>query len=107
MVRRMRRKLQCRRFPGFAMLGHIEALSVDNAADPLSAGRLTINGIPVRLPRNLFITMPGQYLTPAEGDAAIATHAAAADPHPQYINAVELAAAFAGQRGRSYFYGQL
>lgn len=52
--------------PGFAMLGHIEALSVDNAADPLSAGRLTINGIPVRLPRNLFITMPGQYLTPAD-----------------------------------------
>ncbi|MGJ7580283.1 hypothetical protein ACSFA3_08890 [Variovorax sp. RHLX14] len=49
--------------PGFAMLGHLQTLTVDDAADPLSAGRLTVNGVPVRLPRNLFVTMPGQYLT--------------------------------------------
>ena len=47
----------------FVMLGHVQALDVDNLADPLSAGALTLNGIPVVLPRNLYITMPGQYLT--------------------------------------------
>lgn len=49
--------------PGFAMLGHLQTLSVDDANNPLSAGRMTVNGIPVRLPANLYVTLPGQYLT--------------------------------------------
>ena len=55
--------VQAQPTPGFAMLGHLQTLAVDNAADPLSAGRMTVNGVPVRLPRNLYVTMPGQYLT--------------------------------------------
>jgi len=49
--------------PGFLMLGHLQTLAVDDANDPLSAGHMTLNGVPVRLPRNLYVTMPGQYLT--------------------------------------------
>lgn len=52
--------------------------------------------------------LPPAIATDAELAASLAAHVdPGGDPHPQYINAAELAAAFAGQRGRSYFYGQL
>lgn len=47
----------------FSMLGYLTALEVDDLNDPLSSGRLVVNGVQVVLPRNLLIKMPGQYLT--------------------------------------------
>lgn len=49
--------------PSFNLVGHIEAFTLTTAGDPLSAATMTVRGIPVTLPRNLLITMPGQYLT--------------------------------------------
>ncbi len=49
--------------PSFSLLGIIQELDVDQLDKPLSAGRVRVNGIDVRLPENLLITMPGQYLT--------------------------------------------
>lgn len=49
--------------PGFAMLGYLQELDVANLNDPLSAGTMVVNGVPVVLPANLYITLPGQYLT--------------------------------------------
>jgi hypothetical protein len=49
--------------PSFSLLGYIQELDVDDLADPLSSGRVRVNGIDVVLPKNLLITMPGQYLT--------------------------------------------
>lgn len=51
--------------------------------------------------------MPDAMATDAEVAATMAVHLVALDPHPQYINVAELAAAFAGRRARSYFIGQL
>ncbi len=49
--------------PSFSLLGYIQELDVDDLNDPLSTGRVRVNGIDVVLPKNLLITMPGQYLT--------------------------------------------
>lgn len=49
--------------PSFALLGMLQELVLDDPADELSAGSATVNGLKVTLPRNLLITMPGQYLT--------------------------------------------
>lgn len=49
--------------PSFSLLGHLEELDVDDLGNALSAGWLTVNGVKVRMPANLLITMPGQYLT--------------------------------------------
>lgn len=49
--------------PSFALVGHIEDLTLDTPADALSGGSARVKGINVTLPRNLLITMPGQYLT--------------------------------------------
>ncbi len=49
--------------PSFALLGYLQEIDVASLADPLSQGTLVVNGITVVLPRNLYITMPGQYLT--------------------------------------------
>ncbi len=49
--------------PSFAIIGPIEALTLDSAADPLSGGSVRVNGLSVTLPRNLLLTLPGQYLT--------------------------------------------
>lgn len=57
--------------------------------------------------------VPLANLPPAiAADAALAASLAAhvdplTDPHPQYITAAKLAAALAGQRGRSYFISQI
>ncbi|MFT4102830.1 MAG: hypothetical protein QM674_17705 [Burkholderiaceae bacterium] len=47
----------------FALIGHIESLRLDDPGDPLSSGSARVKGLEVVLPRNLLITMPGQYLT--------------------------------------------
>ncbi len=49
--------------PSFSLLGFIQELDVDDLGDPLSSGRVRVNGTDVVLPKNLLITMPGQYLT--------------------------------------------
>ena len=49
--------------PSFSLLGYLQEIDVTSLADPLSEGTLVVNGISVVLPRNLYITMPGQYLT--------------------------------------------
>jgi len=49
--------------PSFLLTGYLQVLEVDDASDPLSGGSLTVNGAQVILPRNLLVTMPGQYLT--------------------------------------------
>jgi hypothetical protein len=49
--------------PSFSLLGYIQQLDVDDLSEPLSKGRVRVNGIDVTLPKNLLITMPGQYLT--------------------------------------------
>ncbi|MCB2016540.1 MAG: hypothetical protein KDF54_03340 [Hydrogenophaga sp.] len=49
--------------PSFSMLGYLQELDVTDLGDPLSGGRMKVNGIDVVLPRNLLIKMPGQYLT--------------------------------------------
>ena len=50
----------------FQLVGHIESLTVDDATDPLSSGRIRVHGIEAILPRNLIVQMPARYLTPAD-----------------------------------------
>ena len=52
--------------PSFALVGHIERFSLDAPAQPLGSAVMTVRGISVILPRNLLVTMPGQYLTPQD-----------------------------------------
>ncbi|MDR4516899.1 MAG: hypothetical protein MRK00_05850 [Nitrosomonas sp.] len=47
----------------FSVLGYIQELDVDDLDDPLSKGFIVVNGLRITLPKNLLITMPGQYLT--------------------------------------------
>ncbi len=49
--------------PSFNLIGHIEDFTLADTANPLSQATLTVRGIPVTLPSNLLIVMPGQYLT--------------------------------------------
>jgi hypothetical protein len=49
--------------PSFNLIGHIEEFSLDAPGDTLSSAKIRVRGIQVILPRNLLITMPGQYLT--------------------------------------------
>ena len=50
----------------FLLTGHIEAFTVTDPTDPLSAGTMTVHGVEVVLPRNLIVQMPARYLTPAD-----------------------------------------
>ncbi|MCO6051770.1 hypothetical protein NGM99_18450 [Mesorhizobium sp. RP14(2022)] len=75
--------------PSFALVGHIEDFTLDNAADPLSAATITVSNIPVRMPRNLLVTLPGQYMTahdlfigPGGGAPQARSGLALADPTP-------------------------
>lgn len=53
------------------------------------------------------LLQPAQ-LPPVIGAVTLAAHVdPSGDPHPQYITTAELAAALAGQRGRSYFISQI
>lgn len=49
--------------PSFNLIGHIENFTLSDVANPLSEATLTVRGIPITLPSNLLIVMPGQYLT--------------------------------------------
>ena len=78
--------------PSFNLVGHIEAFTLTTPADPLSAATMTVRGIPVTLPRNLLITMPGQYLTaqdifrgPSGGTVRPNSGLALSDPVPPRV----------------------
>jgi hypothetical protein len=48
----------------FSMLGYLQELAIDPPmSNPLAGGRMKVNGVDVRIPANLLIKMPGQYLT--------------------------------------------
>ena len=75
--------------PSFALVGHIERFGLDDASQPLGGGTLRLRGIDVTLPRNLLVTMPGQYLTlqdlfrgPAGGAVQASSGLALEDPTP-------------------------
>lgn len=63
--------------PSFAMVGHIEAFTLEPPQQATSGALMTVRGIQVRLPRNLLVTMPGRYMTAQDlfrgpqGNAAI------------------------------------
>lgn len=78
--------------PSFALVGYIEDFTLDTPADPLSAATIKVSNIAVKLPRNLLITMPGQYLTahdlflPDAGGAVLSrTGLALLDPTPPRV----------------------
>ncbi|MEN0075355.1 MAG: hypothetical protein AAGC69_13280 [Paracraurococcus sp.] len=73
----------------FTLVGHIERFALDDAGDPLSAAVMTVRGVPVVLPRNLLITMPGRYMTardlfrgPPDGAVLAESRLALADAAP-------------------------
>lgn len=47
----------------FQVVGHIQRLTLDSPADPLSGAKLTVNGVEVVLPKNLVIQLPAAYFT--------------------------------------------
>ena len=47
----------------FQIVGHIQRLTLDSPADPLSGAKLTVNGVEVVLPKNLVIQLPAAYFT--------------------------------------------
>ncbi|MBX3123030.1 MAG: hypothetical protein KF854_08120 [Nitrospira sp.] len=47
----------------FHIVGHIQRLTLDSPADPLSGAKLTVNGVEVVLPKNLVIQLPAAYFT--------------------------------------------
>ena len=79
--------------PSFAVIGHLEAFTLTTPGDPLSAATLTVSNLPITLPRNLLITMPGHYATaqdlfrgPATGGSVQGTSGLALlDPTPPKI----------------------
>ena len=50
----------------FLLVGHIEDLTVEDATNPLSGGKIKVQGVEVVLPANLIIQMPARYLTVAD-----------------------------------------
>jgi hypothetical protein len=54
----------------FNIIGFIESFTLDAPADPLSAGKMVVNGMTVIIPRNTIITMPAAFLTPQQLFAA-------------------------------------
>lgn len=73
----------------FELVGHIESFVLNAPADPLGAATMTVRGIPVTLPRNLLVTLPGQYLTPQDlfrgpslGSVQASSGLALSDPVP-------------------------
>ncbi len=50
----------------FNLIGHIEKFTLDDIASVFSPATITVRGIDVRLPNNIQVVMPGQYLTPQQ-----------------------------------------
>ncbi|MDO9713445.1 hypothetical protein [Paracraurococcus lichenis] len=77
----------------FALIGHIESFTLTTPTGPTSAATLTLRGIPVLLPANLLVTMPGRYMTPQDlfrgprGGAQVQSRSglALADPTPPRV----------------------
>ena len=74
--------------PSFAVVGEIEAFSLDTPANPISGGTMTVSNLPITLPMSLLVTMPGKYLTPHDlfldpsGVLQAASGLALSDPTP-------------------------
>jgi hypothetical protein len=49
--------------PSFSVIGNIESFTLDTPANPMSSAKITVSNIPIDLPTNLLITMPGKYMT--------------------------------------------
>jgi hypothetical protein len=77
--------------PSFTITGEIEAFTLDTPGNPVSAAKMTVSNIPVTLPTNLLVTMPGKYMTPhdlfldAGGAMQAASGLALSDPVPPKI----------------------
>jgi hypothetical protein len=78
--------------PSFNLIGYIEAFALKDSADPMSEATMTVRGIPVTLPRNLLVTLPGQYLTaqdifrgPNGGPVQASSGLALTDPVPPRV----------------------
>lgn len=76
----------------FNLIGQIEAFRLADPGDSMSAATMTVRGIPVILPRNLLVTMPGQYLTaqdlfrgPTGGPVLPSSGLALSDPTPPRV----------------------
>lgn len=77
---------------GFTIVGHIEDFILDEPLDRLSSATLRVRGIPIVLPRNLLVTLPGRYMTPQDmfrgprgGAVQAPSGLALADPTPPRI----------------------
>jgi len=74
--------------PSFAVIGEIEAFSLDTPANPVSGGKMTVSNLPITLPMSLLVTMPGKYSTPhdlfldSSGTLQAASGLALSDPTP-------------------------
>lgn len=49
--------------PSFAIIGHIESLTLDPPGGQLGAATITVGNIPVTIPANMLVVMPGKYMT--------------------------------------------
>ena len=49
--------------PSFSVIGHIEAMTLDTPGSASSGAQITVSNIPVTIPANSLITMPGKYIT--------------------------------------------
>ena len=92
--------------PSFILMGQIEQFALDSPDDPRSGASMTVRGIPVTLPSNLLITLPGLYLTaqdvfrgPRGGPVRASSGLALADsPPPRVAFEAELQGNIVGGR---------
>ena len=52
--------------PSFSVIGFIEDFKLTGRASPTQAAEMTVSNLPITLPSNLTITMPGRYVLPSE-----------------------------------------
>ncbi len=50
----------------FTIVGYIQKFTLDTPGDPVSAAKMTVNGISVVIPSNTIVVMPATYLTPQD-----------------------------------------
>lgn len=50
----------------FTIVGYIQKFTLDTPSDPLSAAKMTVNGISIVIPSNTIVVMPATYLTPQD-----------------------------------------
>ncbi len=71
--------------PSFSVIGHIESLTLDTPGSLTSGAQITVSNIPVSIPANSLITMPGKYITPQDLFRG-PTRTSFADPKPVLAN---------------------